>query len=252
MARGHQVRLRGLIQTLPQGETYKGQRFWLPSLLGERAVAVKRGCPSLSRDRHGHGRNPCESLPNVSEVPRVKTLSRILLALYLLILLWLVLFKFSIDFSYVLDYQTRSIHLIPFADVSRHNLRETIYNSVVFIPFGVLLSVNLKRASFWRRLALIFIFSLAVEVIQFVFAIGVTDITDVITNTSGGLVGLILYAVVNRYVDTEKLDRFIVVTGTILFMAFVVLLSILLSHHVSYHSPPRRAHQALLRQYGAM
>ncbi|HEX9503339.1 MAG TPA: VanZ family protein [Patescibacteria group bacterium] len=80
----------------------------------------------------------------------MKLLSKTLLALYLLILLWLVLFKFSLDLSSVLDYQTRSLNLIPFADFSRNSLREMIFNFAVFIPFGLLLSVNLKRANFWR------------------------------------------------------------------------------------------------------
>ena len=35
-----------------------------------------------------------------------------------------------------------------------------------------------------------FAFSLAVEIIQFALAIGVTDITDIITNTLGGFIGL--------------------------------------------------------------
>lgn len=170
----------------------------------------------------------------------MKSLAKVLLALYLLILVWLVLFKFSLDLSPILDYQTRSLNLIPFAHVSRNNLRETIYNFVVFIPFGLLLSVNLKRANVWQRLAIILIFSLAVEIIQFVFAIGVTDITDVITNTSGGFLGLILYALLNKFIDTKKLDRSIVITGTILLALFTVLLGFLLSHHVSYHSPPRK------------
>jgi hypothetical protein len=56
----------------------------------------------------------------------VKLLSRTLLAVCLLILLWLVLFKFSVNLSAVLDYHTRSLHLIPFATVSRDSLRETI------------------------------------------------------------------------------------------------------------------------------
>ncbi|EFH84437.1 VanZ family protein [Ktedonobacter racemifer] len=153
----------------------------------------------------------------------MKSLSKTLLALYLLILLWLVLFKFSFNLSSVLDYQTRSLNLIPFAGASRDNLREMIYNFVVFIPFGLLLSVNLKRANFWRKLAFVFIFSLAAEMIQFVFAIGATDITDVITNTFGGFLGLILYDLSNKYVDNEKLDRFIVVAGTILLILFILL-----------------------------
>ncbi|WP_201394247.1 VanZ family protein [Ktedonobacter sp. SOSP1-52] len=153
----------------------------------------------------------------------MKSLSKILLAVYLLILLWIILFKLSIDVAPVLDYQTRNLNLIPFAGSSRDNLREIIYNFVVFIPFGLLLSVNLKRANIWRRLALVCIFSLAAEMIQFVLAIGATDITDVITNTTGGFLGLILYDLSNKYVDNEKRDRFIVVAGTILLILFILL-----------------------------
>ena len=154
----------------------------------------------------------------------MKSLSKTVFVLYLLILLWLVLFKFSFDISSVLlNYQSRSVNLIPFIASSGANLREMIDNFVVFIPFGLLLSVNLKQTTFWRKLSSIFIFSLAAEVTQFVLAIGTTDITDVITNTLGGFVGLILYDFSKKYVDSEKLDRFIVISSTILLMLLIFL-----------------------------
>lgn len=154
----------------------------------------------------------------------MKPLSKILLIAYLLILSWLVLFKFSFDlFSVIVDHQTRGLNLIPFAGLSRGTLREMIDNFVVFIPFGLLLGVNFKRISFWRKLAFVFIFSLAAEVIQFVLAIGTTDITDVITNTFGGLLGLMLYDVGKRYVDNAKLDRFVTVVGMVLLVALILL-----------------------------
>ena len=151
-------------------------------------------------------------------------MSKTLLALYLLILLWLVLFKFSFDLpSVLLDHQTRSLNLIPFADFSQDNLSEMISNFVVFIPLGLLLNVNFKRSDLWRKLTLVFIFSLGAEMVQFVFAIGATDITDVVTNTLGGFSGLILYDLTKKYVDNEKLDRFIVVAGMILLLLLILL-----------------------------
>jgi glycopeptide antibiotics resistance protein len=154
----------------------------------------------------------------------MKSLSRIALTLYLLTLLWLVLFKFSYDISSVLlDHQTRSLNLIPFVGASGGNVREMIDNFVVFVPFGLLLSANLKRASIWKKLALVFTFSLAAEVIQFIFAIGTTDITDVIANTFGGFAGLIVYDVSKGYVNNKKLDKFIAIAGIILLMLFILL-----------------------------
>ena len=152
----------------------------------------------------------------------MKPLFKTVLALYLLTLLWLVLLKTSLDLSSVLDLQMRSLNLIPFADFSRVSLRGMIDNLIVFIPLGLLLSVNFKRVSFWRKLAFVFIFSLTAEIIQFVLAIGVTDITDVVTNTLGGLVGLVLYGFGNKYVDRDKLDRFIVAVITVLLILFIL------------------------------
>lgn len=153
----------------------------------------------------------------------MKLLSKTLLAVYSLLLLWLVLFKLSIDIPSVLNYQMRSLNLIPFVGASQDNSREMIDNLVVFTPLGLLLSVNLKRTNFWRKLTYVFIFSVTAEVIQYTLAIGTTDITDVIMNTFGGFVGLILYSLGNKYADNEKLDRFIVVAGTGLFVLFILL-----------------------------
>src|SRR5262249_17417943 len=111
----------------------------------------------------------------------MKALYRTLFAAYMLILLWLVLFKFFYDpVGVIHDFQTRSLNLIPFALTHKS---EMIANIVAFIPFGVMLGVNFKRVAFGYKIAAIFAFSLAVEIIQFALAIGVADITDIIMNT---------------------------------------------------------------------
>jgi glycopeptide antibiotics resistance protein len=141
-----------------------------------------------------------------------KILSRGLLALYLGILIWLVLFKLQYNIASVLNYHHRSLNLIPFAAPSR----ETIDNVIIFIPFGVLLNVNFKKVKFLPKLAYILVFSLTVELIQSIFAIGATDITDIITNTVGGFLGLKLYGLINKYINNKKLDKIIIFVGTLL------------------------------------
>lgn len=176
----------------------------------------------------------------------MKFFSKAVLALYLLILLWLVLFKFSFDLSAVLDYQTRNLNLIPFADSSGDNLREVIYNFIVFIPLGLLLSVNFKRTVLRQKLTFIFALSLALETIQFALAIGVTDITDIITNSLGGFLGLVLYELGRKYVRSEKRDRLIVVVCAILLIAFIPLRVLVFTLH--YHSAPRLESDTLLER----
>jgi glycopeptide antibiotics resistance protein len=155
-----------------------------------------------------------------------KILSGGLLALYFVILLWLVLFKLRVNISSVFNYHHRSLNLIPFAAPAKVNgeigYGEMIYNCIFFIPFGLLLGVNFKKIRFLQKLSFIMVFSVTVEIIQFIFAIGATDITDVITNTLGGLIGLALYALCNKYINSEKLDRVINIIGAVLFVLFIL------------------------------
>jgi glycopeptide antibiotics resistance protein len=76
--------------------------------------------------------------------------------------------------------------------------------------------------------------------IQYIFAIGITDITDLITNTSGGLFGLMIYGLSSKFVAHEKLDTFIGVTGAMVLIAFTLSLGVLRSHGVRFQpaSPP--------------
>lgn len=160
-----------------------------------------------------------------------KILSRGLLALYLVILIWIVLFKLKFNISSVLNYQHRSLNLIPFAAPSivngRINFGEMIFNCVFFIPFGLLLNVNFKKVGFLPKFAFILVFSFTAELIQYIFAIGATDITDLITNTFGGFLGLKLYSLSNKYIDNKKLDKVITSFGTLLLVLFI-------SMHVSH------------------
>jgi glycopeptide antibiotics resistance protein len=154
----------------------------------------------------------------------VKILSRVLLVLYVLTLLWLILFKLSYDIPSILaNYQTRSLNLIPFVTLGQTGLSETVSNFVTFIPFGLLLTLNFKKTALWRLLSVVFAFSVASETLQFIFAIGTTDATDVVTNTLGGLAGLVLYRLANKVVKADILDRIVIAVGLTLFVAFVLL-----------------------------
>ncbi len=151
----------------------------------------------------------------------MRAASRTLFVAYLLILLWLVLFKFSYDpFAVIRDYQTRSLNVIPFK-YGRNS--EMIANIVAFIPFGVMLGVNFKQVAARYKLAVIFAFSLAVEIIQHTFAIGATDITDLIMNTLGGFVGLAVYIADSKQTSDRYLDRGILIAGTLILVTILYL-----------------------------
>lgn len=145
----------------------------------------------------------------------MKIISRTLLAVYLSILVWLVLFKFSYDpLAVIRDRQTHGVNLIPFTFA---RTSEMIANVLVFVPLGVLLALNFKRLALIRAIALVLALSLALEIIQFTLSIGVADITDVITNTLGGAIGLACYSALRRCISERHLDK-----GVLAAMALII------------------------------
>jgi glycopeptide antibiotics resistance protein len=150
-----------------------------------------------------------------------KMFSRSVFAAYLLILLWLVLFKFSYDpFGVIRDFHVRTLNLIPFAMAHRS---EMVSNIVVFIPFGLMLGVCFSELRLRSKLAIILGFSFGVEVVQFLLAIGVSDITDVIMNGLGGLLGIVGYQAASKLTKQESLERSIAVMGAIILLAVLYL-----------------------------
>lgn len=73
---------------------------------------------------------------------------------------------------------------------------QMLFNVAVFIPFGLCLSAFLSAAKHckgWRnvgRVALAaFLFSLCIESLQWILRVGIFEITDIILNTIGALLG---------------------------------------------------------------
>lgn len=157
-----------------------------------------------------------------------------MLASYIVALLWLILFKFSLDLSLATHYQT-GLNLVPFADASRGNPSEMIANFAVFIPLGLLLGVNLKHASLGRKFALTAALSLIAEITQYTLSIGAADITDVITNSLGGLLGLLLYDWGSGRARGQRLDRDIIVASAIL---LILVPGVLLTGRVRFQAAP--------------
>lgn len=125
-----------------------------------------------------------------------KKMSLALLIFYLAALTFIIVFKMQFSLEELGHY--RSINLIPFgASVmtnGRLNYEEIIQNIFAFIPYGILLSSVWEKKHFlWKALP-ICATSLIYETLQYLLAIGASDITDLLMNTIGGLVGIGIFS----------------------------------------------------------
>lgn len=150
-----------------------------------------------------------------------------LLLIYLVVLTWIILFKMQFSFTN-LD-RIRSINLIPFAGSvvanGKIDLDEIINNIVVFVPVGLYIEMLKPQLSFLKKLGPVFGLSIFYEMIQFIFAIGGTDITDLIMNTSGGAVGILITILLSKALkeNTNKVLNILAALGTFLVLAFLAL-----------------------------
>lgn len=154
-----------------------------------------------------------------------------LLVLYLLLLTWIILLKMQFSLQ---GLHLRSINLIPYAaSVIINNtvdFKEIFYNVFAFIPFGIYVSMLKPDWSFLKKAAPIAGVSLSYEVLQFVFSIGASDITDLIGNTLGGIIGIVVYYLFRQLFKTDlktnKVLNLLALIGTVCLLALLALLII--------------------------
>jgi glycopeptide antibiotics resistance protein len=116
-------------------------------------------------------------------------------------------------------FSKRTIHLVPFRDKTEYLQACTIHtrpenvefykdligNILIFIPFPFLLCYLLAIRSNRKLLLISTITSFCVEAIQYILNIGVADIDDLLLNTLGALIGVLLLHMIS--LKNTKLSR---------------------------------------------
>ena len=153
----------------------------------------------------------------------------VLFIIYLIALFWILLFKLGVRFSYM---ENRKVNLIPFGEPlilnGKSDFGEIIMNVIIFVPLGIYAGILFKRWNVGKKFFFFFLTSLIVEALQFIFRVGAFDITDTITNTLGGIVGLMIFKAIEKVFKTsakaQKFINIIAATGTVIMILFLLLL----------------------------
>lgn len=154
-----------------------------------------------------------------------KELLMLCFIIYILLLYYIVTFQDN-------NYGTNN--LIPFKEIFRYNVSSKLFfknvvgNTILFIPFGIFVTHYVKNNKIYLTMFLTFLVSCSIEFAQSI--IGRTaDIDDIILNTTGGVIGYLIYNFSDKIAD--KLPRFmksqvfldvlcLVVIFTIIYLAF--------------------------------
>ncbi len=149
---------------------------------------------------------------NMKDNNKTNKLTNVLFIIYLIALFWIIVFKFNVRLPSLRN--MRSINLIPFSEPLILNgkiaFSEIIMNVVIFVPLGIYAGILFKRWSIGKKLFLFFLISLICEVFQFILNVGASDITDIINNTLGGIIGLMIYKGIEKaFKNSVKAQKFI-------------------------------------------
>ncbi len=144
-----------------------------------------------------------------------RCISIILFAVYMCVLVYFLFFAESMGRSFA----ARSYHynLTPLKEIKRFIVYARILgpkavwlnlagNVAAFVPFGIfIIPVSGRRFGMAEAVVLSADFSIFVEVIQLLTKVGSFDVDDIILNTAGGLIGVLLYKLFIR-IEGKKRD----------------------------------------------
>ena len=111
----------------------------------------------------------------------------VLFALYCLFIVWYTVLSRepkdirTADLRFMWSYRD----LIAGKSTAKADVIQNLQNIALFIPFGLFLPLK----KWWRILLAALCFSAAIEAAQYVFALGLCELDDVISNTLGAMIG---------------------------------------------------------------
>ena len=135
-----------------------------------------------------------------------------LMYLYLSFVLYFTLMPVLTSIPFVLNHPYSPMNMVPFIDVLEERgdfFRQVILNVIMTVPFGFLFPLTRNRtAKFGKTVWFCFLMSLGIELLQpLINGLRSSDVTDVITNVIGGMLGYGCYMIF-RPVTFWILDRF--------------------------------------------
>ncbi len=150
---------------------------------------------------------------------------------YMIFLVWNILFKYvsPLELFSPDRFFSRSLNIMPFHDLfcGIYNQLDVWGNILLFIPLGIYQRLFCKH-KWYSAIGVFAAVSLLFEVLQYIFAIGASDITDILYNTLGGMIGLGLYQVLKIILKQETSVKNVIAIVSFAAAAAVGIIIILL------------------------
>lgn len=174
------------------------------------------------------------------ESKKQNKLTVVLFATYMLLLIGVIIFKLPF-YSPKLADGIQVINLIPFQGSYDESgvllLREIIYNIIIYMPLGIYICMLKGEWPSIKKVLSIIGLSLVFEAIQFIFAMGRSDITDVLGNTLGGIIGIAAYMLLYKILGDRAYKIVNILALVVTICVFVRFAHLFYLSHFAMMSP---------------
>ena len=150
------------------------------------------------------------SFEKKNEQQRAKRFITLLFWIYVIALLRITVFRDDFSLSHIMTNGKLNLELfsayIPFLRGGFIWLFIYLFvgNIVWFIPLGAYLVWKDQGRSVWRVAMVGLSLSLLIEVLQYIFGVGVTEVDDLVLNTTGALIGAVLMRIAQNIVRNRR------------------------------------------------
>lgn len=136
--------------------------------------------------------------------------------IYIILVLFVTLMPLTISFDGHNKAFIETANFIPFRDLRLHYggaIREIILNIIMMLPFGFLYPIVRKKGLI-KTVIMTFCFSLFIEISQLLgvwwdsSSTRIFDVTDLTTNSFGGVLGYFLFAVLRKISINLQKERY--------------------------------------------
>jgi glycopeptide antibiotics resistance protein len=99
------------------------------------------------------------------------------------------------------------------------------FNIAVFVPFGFYLAAAIRKLTVVKQILITLLVSLLFEVVQFVLAVGRSDVTYLLMNTLGGTVGIAGFYLLSKLFDRHERKASLVICTLLTLLEFYMAVS---------------------------
>ena len=151
---------------------------------------------------------------------RIRKLTVSTFVFYIIILLWVTILKCNMEasihgvriFLEPMSIRDRFIYATSYFELD-DSITSMLLNVFIFIPFGILVPLLRGKAAVLTTTAMAFLTTLAIESTQLIIAFGYFTYMDLICNTLGAALGIIIFAILRKLLSDDATIRALTVSN---------------------------------------